>query len=182
MTKEKEKKEEPKKGAQEPVILEDVLPQDEWKEKAAEYLNDLKRTQADFDNYKKRLAKDREELGQFMVKSVVSDLIPILDNFHQAVSHVPEAEKKSPWVTGITYIEKQFEDVLANYGVEPLKVKPGDPFDPTEHEALEHKAEAESPDPVEGKENNKKLMIEKVIQKGYKLGDKVVRAAKVTVK
>ncbi len=148
---------------------------------ADERTNDLKRLQADFENYKKRQAKDNSEMSRFMIQGIVSDLVPILDNFHAAVTHVPENEKKSPWVTGITYIEKQFEDVLGNYGVKPLEVKPGDPFDPTRHEAVEMKKADPSIDsgPAETSEGH---VIEKVIQKGYMIGDKVVRAAKVIVK
>jgi molecular chaperone GrpE len=144
----------------------------EWQLRAEEYLNDLKRVQADFENYKKRVQNDERELYGHLSAQIVSDLVPILDNFHAAITHVPKESAESPWVTGITYIEKQFEDVLRNYGVEPLEVKPGDHFDPTIHEALEHQGD---------KEKEGTLVIEKVIQKGYTLKEKIIRPAKVTV-
>ena len=141
--------------------------------KAAEYLDDLKRIQADFENYKKRVKNDERELYGHLSGQIVTDLIPVLDNLHAAIGHVPPEAAGSPWVTGITYIEKQFEDVLANYGVVPMTVNPGDAFDPTRHEALDHKT-------TEGEET-KPLVIEKVVQKGYQIKDKIVRAAKVIV-
>lgn len=140
---------------------------------ATEYLDDLKRVQADFENYKKRVKNDERELYGHLSAQIVTDLIPILDNLHAAIGHVPAEAAGSPWVTGITYIEKQFEDVLKNYGVEPMDVKPGDAFDPTHHEALDHKT-------TEG-EDSKELKIEKVVQKGYQIKGKLVRPAKVIV-
>lgn len=141
--------------------------------KAAEYLDDLKRIQADFENYKKRVKNDERELYGHLSGQIVTDLIPVLDNLHAAIGHVPAEAADSPWVTGITYIEKQFEDVLANYGVVPMTVNPGDAFDPTRHEALDHKA-------AEGEEATQ-LKIEKVVQKGYQIKDRIVRPAKVIV-
>lgn len=141
--------------------------------KAAEYLDDLKRVQADFENYKKRVKNDERELYGHLSAQIASDLFPVLDNLHAAVGHVPAEAASSPWVTGITYIEKQFEDVLANYGVVPMTVNPGDAFDPTRHEALDHQA-------AEGTEATP-LKIEKVVQKGYQIKDKIVRPAKVIV-
>lgn len=136
-----------------------------------EYLSGWQRTQADFENYKKRQASENTELGRYMINTVVAELVPILDNFNAAVHHVPESEKKSPWVTGITYIEKQFEEVLGKYGVKTMEVKVGEKFDPQKHEAIGH---AE-------KEGGEELVIEKVLQKGYLMGDKVIKAARVNV-
>lgn len=145
----------------------------EWQRKAEEYLDDLKRLQADFENYKKRVKNDEKELYGHLSAQIVTDLIPVLDNFHMATEHVPADAAESPWVTGITYIEKQFEDVLRNYGVEPLEVKPGDRFDPTQHEALDHKVTEDAP--------SEPHKIEKVVQKGYKIKDRIIRPAKVIV-
>jgi molecular chaperone GrpE len=139
----------------------------------SQYLNDVKRLQADFENYKKRVKNDERELYGHLSAQIVTELIPVLDNFHAATEHVPADQSTSPWVTGITYIEQQFEAVLRNYGVEPLEVKPGDTFDPARHEALDHKTS-------EGEEN-KLLKIEKVVQKGYQIKGKLVRPAKVIV-
>lgn len=139
----------------------------------SQYLSDVQRLQADYENYKKRVANDEKELYGHLVSRIVSELIPVLDNFHAATEHVPADAAGSPWVTGITYIEKQFEEVLRGHGVEPLTVKPGDAFDPTLHEALDHKASED--------ETEKALKIEKVVQKGYQIKGKLVRPAKVIV-
>lgn len=159
-----------------------LLKEAEKRMQESEYLNDLKRLQADFENYKKRQAAEAKEFSSHLAKSIVSDLIPVLDNLHAAAEHVPADLVESPWVKGITYIEKQFEDALKNYGVVPIEVKPGDAFNPLEHEAVDYK-EAESPEPVEGKEGKEsKHLIEKVVQKGYKVGERVIKAARVTVR
>lgn len=162
---------------------EEIAP--DWKAKSDEYLNDLKRLQADFENYKKRMENERKDTMRFITTGIISDLVPILDNFNMAVAHVPEDKKGDPWVTGITYIEKQFEEVIAGYGVNVMDVKAGDDFDPTRHEAV---AASGGPEPVEGarddsqETNNAEAhKIVKVLQKGYTMDNKVIRAAKVTV-
>lgn len=145
-----------------------------------EYLNDLKRLQADFENYKKRQAAESKEFSAHLAKSIVSDLIPVLDNLHAAAEHVPEDLKTSPWVMGITYIEKQFEDALKNYGVEPIEVKVGDTFNPIEHEAISNEPKTENNE--QQSEEKNQHTVAKVLQKGYKVGDRVIKAARVIVK
>jgi molecular chaperone GrpE len=143
-------------------------------------LDGWKRCMADFDNYRKRQEASQKEMGQYLVERLLHDLVPILDNFHAAASHVPEESKESPWVVGIGYIEKQLEDTLAQHGVRVIEVKEGDAFDPSRHEALSDSS-TEGEEKVEG-DGPKGHVIAKVLQKGYMIGDKVVRAAKVTVK
>lgn len=145
----------------------------EWQVKAEEYLADLQRLQADFENYKKRQAAESKEFSAHLAKSIVSDLVPVLDNLHAAAEHVPEDLKTSPWVTGITYIEKQFEDALKNYGVTAIEAKVGDTFNPMEQEIVSAE---------EGSEANTEHTVTKVFQKGYKLGDRVLKPARVSVK
>lgn len=182
MSEDKKNKESGIKNQADEGTKEEITPPQasDWETKASEYLSDLQRLQAEFENFKKRLAKDQAEMTKFMVQGLVTDLIPILDNFHAAVAHVPETEKGSPWVTGITYIEKQFEDVLANYGVKPLEVKPGDAFDPSRHEALDH--EQKDQEAGIGNQAEEKEIVAKVIQKGYAIKERVIRPAKVIVK
>lgn len=151
----------------------------DWKAKSDEYLNDLKRLQADFENYKKRMENERKDTMRFITTGIISDLVPILDNFNMAVAHVPEDKKSDPWVTGITYIEKQFEEVIAGYGVNIMNVKPGDDFDPTRHEAIG--SQQSTGNNEQETENTEAHKIVKVLQKGYTMDDKVIRAAKVTV-
>ncbi len=156
-----------------PVIEEAPVEKSEWQVKAEEYLADLQRLQADFENYKKRQAAEAKEFSSHLAKSIVTDLIPVLDNLHAAAEHVPADLVESPWVKGITYIEKQFENALKNYGVEPIEVKVGDKFNPMEQEIVSAE---------EGSEETTEHTVTKVFQKGYKMGDRVIKPAKVSVK
>ena len=142
-------------------------------------LGGWKRCLADFENYKRRQEASQKEMGKFLVERLLNDLAPVLDNFRAAASHVPEASKSDPWVTGIGYIEKQLEDVLAQHGVRVIEVGEGEPFDPNRHEALSDESTEED---AEDNGEPKTQTVVKVLQNGYMIGDKVVRAAKVTVK
>lgn len=175
-------------------ITEEMEEKSEWQVKAEEYLVDVKRAQADFENYKKRQQESQKELGGYLIEKLVLDIIPVLDNFRAATMHVPEEQKGSPWVVGIQYIEKQLEDVVKSNGVEVIEVNIGDTFDPTIHEAVdsqkptdtdkqstdESKQEKEEGEPIV--ESDQPHVIVKVLQKGFRLGGKVIRPAKVSVK
>lgn len=139
-------------------------------------LGGWKRCLADFDNYKKRQEASQKEMGQYLVERFVLDLVPVLDNFHAAAEHVPAEAKDSPWVTGLGYIGKQFEDVLSQNGVTLIEPMEGDAFDPSKHEAISH--EGASGDAGDGAGQ----VIAKVLRKGYAMGDKVISAAKVSVR
>lgn len=147
---------------------------EDWKAKAEEYLGDWKRTQAEFENYKKRQAASEKELRGYLIEKLVLDIIPVLDNFRSATLHVPEEQKESPWVVGIQYIEKQLESVLTDNGMETIEVKEGEEFDPKLHESISIEESSEG--------EGAKHIVAKVLQKGYKFGDRVIRPAKVTVK
>lgn len=155
-------------------IKEDIKSKSkEKKTKEEEYLNDLKRCQADFENYRKRQDEKMKELGMIVKEDLIMQLFPVLDNFEMSLSHVPEDQKENAWVTGMMHIQRQLENVLKENGIEEIETKEGDEFDPALHEAIENHQE-------EGEEENHK--IKKVISKGYQIGDKVVRATKVIVK
>jgi len=152
-------------------------------ELAAEYLDGWKRCQAEFENYKKRQVESQKELGGYLIEKLLFDIIPVLDNFRMATGHVPKEAEGSPWVTGIQYIEKQLEDALKGHGVEVMEVKEGDAFDPGVHEAVDYDKEQETRDKKQSEtDEEKKEVVAKVLQNGYKIGGRVVRAAKVTVK
>lgn len=177
MTQHKKNQEEEKSESQEPK--EEVLQEPELKEKtdkelAEEYLNDLKRCQAEFENYKKRQDAAQKELGGYLIEKMALDIIPVLDNFHSAMAHIPDGEKESAWVIGINHIKKQLEAVLTGSGMEVIEVKEGEEFDPKVHEAISHEKDNEN--------KNEQHTIAKVIQNGYKFGGRVIRPAKVTVK
>ncbi len=152
------------------------------KMKSEEYLNDLKRLQADFENYKKRQAESQKELAGYLIEKLLFDIIPVLDNFRMATGHVPDDAKDSPWVTGIQYIEKQLEDALKSHGVEVMEVREGDAFDPSVHEAIDYDKKQGTSGKEQGEEGETKEQVAKVLQNGYRIGGRVVRPAKVTVK
>ena len=131
------------------------------------YLDSWKCCQADFENYKKDQAKHLEEFRKYAKMDVILQLLPVLDNFEASLAHVPEKRKENGWVAGITHIKRQIEDILKNNDIEEIEVKTGDNFDPEIHEA------------VGG--DGKKQKVAKIIQKGYRMNGRVLRAARVEV-
>jgi molecular chaperone GrpE len=147
--------------------------------KAEEYieliksLDGWKRCQADLENYKKEQARRMEDFRDFTRTDFLMQILPVLDNFHASTEHVPVDQKNSPWVSGIMHIQKQLEQVLKDGGVSEIEVKVGDEFNPEMHEAVASEQESES---SEQKNNSK---IKKIVQKGYRMNGKIIRAAKV---
>jgi len=135
----------------------------------AEAKNQLLRVQADFDNYRKRTQKEKEEFGQYLNTDLLMRIIPTLDNFKLALKHLPKELEGNSWVQGIWHIEKQLEQTLSEEGIEEISTQ-GQKFDHNLHEAIE---EVPS-DLPEGE-------ITEEILKGYKLNNKVIRHSKVKV-
>jgi molecular chaperone GrpE len=128
----------------------------------------LLRTAAEFENYKKRVERERRELADYMKADVLRDLLPIVDNFERALqAPSPEGE---PLRKGVELIHKQMLDFLRKRGVTPLEALGAD-FDPNFHQAVIHET---SPSHREGE------VIEE-LQRGYMLGDKLLRPAMVKV-
>jgi molecular chaperone GrpE (heat shock protein) len=100
-------------------------------------------------------------------------MLPILDNFHASTDHIPEEQKNGAWVVGIMHIQKQLETFLKDNGVEEIETKAGDKFSPDIHEAV-HQEES-------GIKNQESGKIVRVISKGHKIGNKVIRAVRVIV-
>lgn len=129
----------------------------------------LLRVQADFENYRKRTQKEKEELCRYQNTDLLLRIIPVLDNFKLAIAHLPSDMEKNDWVTGVRHIEKQLEQLMTEEGVTEIASK-GEKFNPHLHEAVE---EVESSVPPG--------VITEVVRTGYMLGDKVIRCAKVKV-
>lgn len=173
--KEEEKKDENSPAVEEEIKKEENPPvggEENWQKKADEYLNGWKRCQADFENYKKRHSEERKELIVYGNMRLILEILPVIDNFHTSTDHVPEDQKDNAWVTGIMHIQKQLEQVLTDNGVSEIPAKVGDAFDPEIHEAIEDK---------DDKKEEFKNIIRKIVQKGYKIGDRVIRAVRVIV-
>lgn len=124
---------------------------------------------AEFENYKRRTTKERIELFKTAGKEVIQSLLPVMDDFDRAMAEIEKAKDKE-LTKGIGLISNKFKETLKSKGLEEMQVKAGDAFDAELHEAI-----TQIPAPT-------KKMIGKivdVIEKGYTLGDKVIRFPKV---
>ncbi|HLB51143.1 nucleotide exchange factor GrpE [Candidatus Peribacteria bacterium RIFCSPHIGHO2_02_FULL_52_16] len=149
-------------------------------------LEGWRRCMADFDNYKKRQQQSQKELAGYLIEKMVLDVVPVMDNFRSATAHVPEQQKNSPWVVGIQYIEKQLEKILEENGVRMISAQEGDTFDPKIHEAVSSGQGTEDNEQRTGNSEqetrHKNQVVEKIVQRGYMLGERVIRPVKVIVK
>jgi len=139
----------------------------EEKEKSEKYLANWQRAQADFINYKRRNEQERAEVVNYANSTLISNVLPVLDDLERALASVPEEFAESPWVNGIRHIYRKLQAVLEAHGVSVIEAE-GKDFDPNFHEAVMT---------VEGKEGK---VIEET-QKGYKLRNRVIRPTKVKV-
>lgn len=130
----------------------------------------LLRLQADFDNFRKRTIRDREEMARRAAERLIQDLIPIVDHFELGLEAARQNHIKAGVIEGFEGILKQFKSNLDKAGVSPIETK-GQPFDPNLHEAVAHLPSQEHP---EGS------IIEET-RKGYKLGNYILRASQVIV-
>jgi molecular chaperone GrpE len=134
-----------------------------------EYLNLAKRTQADFENYRKRSLKDATAAGNRARIGLIREILPVVDNLERALGVAPEGEGDA-FVEGVRLVHRDLEAALARAGVEVIEAK-GDAFDPNVHEAL-------SVRPQEGAESG---TVVDVVEKGYRTAETVVRPARVVV-
>ena len=127
----------------------------------------LKRTAAEFDNFKKRTERERAGVAEYAKAGIIKQILPILDNIDRASA----ADKGSEdYIKGIELIVKQFEALAGNLGIEEIG-KVGDTFDPNFHEAVMH---------IEDESYGESEIVE-VFQKGYTYGERVIRYAMVKV-
>ncbi len=131
-----------------------------------------KRAAADFENYKKRQLEERKDMIAFSNLNLMAEIIPVLDNFHASTDHIPKEQKENAWVIGIMHIQSQLEKVLEDNGVTEIKVAVGEDFNPEIMEALGNGGE---------EKGECKNIVSKIVQKGYKMGGRIVRAARVIV-
>jgi len=144
------------------------------------------RTLAEFDNYKKRSGEERKEFAKYASEKVIMDMLPVLDNFHAATGFVPEEQKDSPWLTGIMFIQQQMEKVFEDAGVKVMEIAVGDTFDAEKMEAISSQKSVDSDqsdgeDGGEEKRGDENQKVSKIVQKGYMIGDRVMRVARVEV-
>ena len=126
---------------------------------------------AEFENYKKRTARERIELFSTASEEVMISLLPILDDFDRASAEI-EKNKDDEIFKGIILIQNKFTDALKSKGLSLIEVKEGDEFSADDHEAVTQ---------IEAPSAKLKGKIIDVIEKGYKLGDKIIRYPKVVI-
>lgn len=135
---------------------------------AEEYFQRLARLQADFENFRKRTLREKEDLLKYAAEKLIGQLLPVLDNFERALA--APAGDEAAFRSGVEMIHRQLLDILTREGLEPLQCV-GQPFDPSRHEAVLRQPAGEQP------ENT--VLAE--LQKGYTLHGKVIRPAMVCV-
>ena len=141
----------------------------EYEQQIGELTAHLQRLQAEFENYKKREASEKSELLSTAKAAVLSELMPALDNFDRAATHLPADLENNSWAKGMQYVGQQLLDILENMGISTYKPL-GEKFDHSKHEALEH---IQSDKPPE--------TIVEVLTPGYKMGENIIRPATVKV-
>ena len=138
--------------------------------KIEELTNRLLRLQADFENFRRRTASEKEQLSTFVTAGVVGKFLKVLDNFERAEASAAKATDMEGVITGMQKIRRQFEATFSELKVEEIPAQ-DQKFDPQLHEAVMRGHNPELEDEI----------IDMVFEKGYKLGDKVIRHSKVRV-
>jgi molecular chaperone GrpE len=153
---------EQEEAVEQPVQPEPLDELAEARKERDEYLDALQRLKAEFDNYRKRVARDQQELAARAHERLVKELVPILDDLERALAHEGDLDE------GIRLIHRQFSEALAKEGL--TEVPTDGKFDPHTQEALlSQPSDAEEGDVIQ------------VLQKGYRLGDRVLRPARVVI-
>lgn len=132
-----------------------------------EYLDSLRRLQADFDNYRKRMQRDQEMAGDRAAEKLVAAMLPVLDTFEMALSH-----EENPNGSSLAKLHDQLLSALEMQGLERLAPM-GEPFDPADAEAVMHET---------GDEPSAGPMVSEVLRAGYRWRSRVLRAAMVKVR
>ncbi len=128
------------------------------------------RSQADFENYKKRSAREKEEAIKYANSSLLERLVGIIDNFELGLAAAKEQGADSPIYSGMVLVQKQLNDLLAENGLQPIEAE-GKTFDPNMHEAIAHEPSDRVPEES----------VVRQTRRGYRLKDRLLRPAKVVV-
>ncbi|MCA9935798.1 MAG: nucleotide exchange factor GrpE [Ardenticatenaceae bacterium] len=140
------------------------------KAEAAKNMDGWLRAQAEFANARKRFEKQRADAYNNATADVIVNLLPVMDDFQRALDNVPETIEKDGWFEGIVLVQRKLNTVLDNFKVVPIEAV-GQPFDPNLHEAIMQ----------EDSDEYESGIVTRELQKGYKLGDRVVRPTLVYV-
>ena len=166
-----EAKEQQAQDAEEKSETEQEVPEVDPKDaKIEELQNRLLRLQADFENFRRRTNIEKEQLSTFVTANVVGKFLKVLDNFERAEASAEKSDNVEAIVEGMKKIRRQFEDTFKELKVEEIEAQDAK-FDPNIHEAVMRGHNPELDDEI----------VDMVFEKGYKLGDKVIRHSKVRV-
>ena len=139
-------------------------------EESVKNLDGWQRSQAEFINYRKRIERDQARIYEDATARVIKSFLPVMDDLKRALQNAPAEGEAGEWAKGIELVYRKMQNVLESEGVTMMDVD-GEIFDPNLHEAI---SQTESPDHESGQ-------IIEVIQPGYMIGDRVLRAALVRV-
>jgi molecular chaperone GrpE len=128
------------------------------------------RSQADFDNYKKRSAREKEEAIKYANSLLLERLVGIIDNFELGLAAAKEQGTDSPIYSGMVLVQKQLNDLLAENGLQSIEAE-GETFDPNQHEAIAHEPSDQFPEGI----------VVRQTRRGYRFKDRLLRPAKVVV-
>lgn len=142
----------------------------ETKKQSDEYLDNWRRTMAEFQNYKRRAEKDKAEYAQYANQRLLKRLLDVLDSFGAGFKLIPAQFKNEPWVEGMRAVERQLLQILEQEGVTPIDAQ-GKEFDPNFHEAMIY-------EPAQGASEGQIL---DELQRGYMIQDRVLRPSRVKV-
>lgn len=143
----------------------------ELETKVEELTQDLKRSRADFENYRNRIAVEKDQARVAGQTGAIVKLLPTIDNIERAISHTPKELEGNTWVSGVVKLTKNLEKSLLDLDVKRIAANPGTLFNPDLHEAIQLDDEAEGEHEVVAEE----------LQAGYMIGNTVIRHSLVKV-
>jgi len=143
---------------------------DKAKEKHDELYDRYLRLRADFDNFRSRTLREKNELYRRANMDLVEELLPVLDHMALAIEAAEQHDPQGTLVEGFKLVAEQLQNALGRFGLTPLDAE-GETFDPNKHEAISHLPSADVPED--------KVILQ--LRRGYMFGDKLLRAAQVTV-
>lgn len=142
-------------------------------DEAKAHYDKLLRVMAEFENFKKRIEREKSEHIKFSNQNLVSDLLTVMDDLNRVQEHLPKEmpESTKAIADGVAIVQNHLMAILAKYGLKAVETAPGDAFDPTKHEAVSHIPSKEYPEGT----------IISELRKGYQLHDRLIRPATVSV-
>lgn len=143
----------------------------ELEQKIDELTQDLQRTRADFENYRKRAELEKTAAHQYGAAATIMKLLPVIDNIERAIAHVPAELAEDKWAQGVTGLTKNLDKALEGLNVKRIEASPGTEFNPELHEAIQFDEDAKGD----------KEVIATELQAGYLLNGTPLRPAMVNV-